>query len=501
MKKLLIAMVLGLLLVAALATTALADNGPHGGFTSSTDACAGCHRAHSAQSADGYLLKASDETALCMSCHDGNGAYTDVKNGLYAQTYGGSGSPAATSYVGSTAGQGDAGAPLFGGGFSYTEMLTAWAGKGFYNDTVTRSMHQTTSTHSVGGSSLTTWGSGNYSASVNTGSTFNGGTVATPVGFECTSCHTPHGMGGKDSSGNAAPTYRILRYQPQGSNGYEVSTGTLFTVQSSGTVLSSGAMGITIQNVTGAAGGASINDTTPYIAGAPSHWYSLNDDASIDPGVAALTKPHVGAGDILTTPLWQPIEQGMGDYSAASRGYQYRRPALTSSSTSLSCSWTAAPGGYTHMPTANPPTTNNNCGAYAYGPTGSPVVPLGASTAPVTELFNNNPQRLGVAYFCAQCHDRYLADSGSRSSTSGDAQFMFRHASGSGDAGSPSVTCVDCHVAHGTSSTETTLSASATLAQQPVALNSSALLKLNNREMCARCHFSTIGVQLSLTTP
>jgi predicted CXXCH cytochrome family protein len=483
MKKIMIAVVIGLLLVAALATTALADNGPHGGFTSSTDACAGCHRAHTAQGVDS-LLKAADEETLCFSCHDGTGAYTDAKNGIFGFTYNGvttTASPAAANNY-NTSTNGDAGAPLFAGGFAYTEMNHAWNGKGFYNDTTPRTMSAVTSAHAVGDSNLTVWGAGNYAAA--------GVQPNVTYSLECTSCHTPHGMGGKDSSGNAVPTYRILRYQATGSNGYEVTTGTLFSVNAAS--LSTGAMGITVAPATGAAGGATIVDTTSY-QGGPNHWYSLNDDATIDQGLAALTKPHVGATDILTTPLWQPISQSKGDYSPAARGDQYRRPALTASSTSLSCSWTAA-SGITYMPSANPPVTTNNCAAYANG---------GGSLPAITERFNNVPQRLGVAYFCSECHDRYLADSASRTlaGKSTDGTYMYRHASGSGDASSPSVTCVDCHVAHGTSATETTLSASATLAQQPIALNSSALLKLDNREMCARCHFGTIGVQLSLTNP
>ena len=85
MKKLLIALVIGLLLVAALATVASADNGPHGGFTSTTDACAGCHRAHSAKSGANTLLVMSSVDALCLSCHGGasTNAYTNVENGYY----------------------------------------------------------------------------------------------------------------------------------------------------------------------------------------------------------------------------------------------------------------------------------------------------------------------------------------------------------------------------------------------------------------------------------
>ena len=53
------------------AIPALADGGPHkfaansGVSTLTTDNCAGCHRAHTAQGA--YLLKSNEED-LCLSC-------------------------------------------------------------------------------------------------------------------------------------------------------------------------------------------------------------------------------------------------------------------------------------------------------------------------------------------------------------------------------------------------------------------------------------------------
>ena len=76
---------LGLVLALALMTTitVFADNGPHGGYGPATDACAGCHRAHTAQA--GNLLIASS-TALCQSCHGpaAFGADTNVWDGVYA---------------------------------------------------------------------------------------------------------------------------------------------------------------------------------------------------------------------------------------------------------------------------------------------------------------------------------------------------------------------------------------------------------------------------------
>jgi predicted CXXCH cytochrome family protein len=52
---------------------ALADNGPHGGYTATTDACAGCHRAHTALDAS-LLYSAAPGDAFCYTCHDGTGA-------------------------------------------------------------------------------------------------------------------------------------------------------------------------------------------------------------------------------------------------------------------------------------------------------------------------------------------------------------------------------------------------------------------------------------------
>ena len=457
MKKILIAMVIGLLLVAALATTALADNGPHGNFAgNSTDACAGCHRAHTAQSADGNLLKANDEETLCYSCHDGTGAYTDVKDGTY-----GNGA------------QGDNGGPLFGGGYNHTVMNNTWTGKGYYDTTLSLSQHSVISAHKVGSSGLTVYGGGDNGSG--TGTAFSGT-------LECTSCHSPHGAAG----GSAEATYRILRYNPTGSNGFGVTGSTLFSVNS--TILAAGTGGITVQPVTGSTGGATVNDTKltangGFMTGTQDHWYTINSDASMDITLAALSKPYGAAAGT----KWQPISMGLGDYAPYGRGDAYRRPAVTSNSVSLSCTFNVG----TVYPTLNPPTTNNNC------PIGKESD--GTTSIPSAQLFNNYPQRYGMSYFCSTCHDRYLADSASRSASGGDATFKFRHLSGSIDAGTglPNVTCVDCHVAHGTSATETALSGGVTLATNADPTQASALLRLNNREMCARCHAATVGIAIT----
>ena len=66
MKRILIALVLVTVLGFAIASAASANAGPHGGFTATTDACASCHRTHTA--AFGRLLMV-DPATLCLSCH------------------------------------------------------------------------------------------------------------------------------------------------------------------------------------------------------------------------------------------------------------------------------------------------------------------------------------------------------------------------------------------------------------------------------------------------
>ncbi len=63
-------------------STALANNGPHGSYSALTDACAGCHRGHTAGA--GRLLL-YDVPTLCLSCHGsaGTGASTNVEDGVY----------------------------------------------------------------------------------------------------------------------------------------------------------------------------------------------------------------------------------------------------------------------------------------------------------------------------------------------------------------------------------------------------------------------------------
>lgn len=85
LKKVLTIAILALGISLVLAGTAGAAGNPHSGFASNTDACAACHRAHTALSAN--LLMDAQGVGMCRSCHEnGTGADTDVMNGRYVDS-------------------------------------------------------------------------------------------------------------------------------------------------------------------------------------------------------------------------------------------------------------------------------------------------------------------------------------------------------------------------------------------------------------------------------
>ena len=109
MRRLALLLAGGALWLLFMAAPAFADGGPHAlGLNNGTSGlsgdCAACHRAHTAQAAD--LLKAA-MPGLCLTCHDGTGATTDVEDGIqYVPD--GAGDPTATVL-----------GALRGGGFEY----------------------------------------------------------------------------------------------------------------------------------------------------------------------------------------------------------------------------------------------------------------------------------------------------------------------------------------------------------------------------------------------
>ena len=171
MKKVLILVVLVIGLMALNASMVSANGGPHGGYTPTTDACAGCHRTHTAPGP--RLLLANSTYDLCVTCHGGSGAgaNTNVDDGLYLSSRddapGG-----ADGNVG--AGNTPDNAPLLGGGF------------------VNYGGNPVSSIHDADESTAAAWGNG-----------VNRGVVADLAAgnLNCASCHDPHG----------SPNYRILK--------------------------------------------------------------------------------------------------------------------------------------------------------------------------------------------------------------------------------------------------------------------------------------------------
>ncbi len=190
MKRICILIFVGLLLVFAKPHRVSADAGPHGGgYTATTDACAGCHRAHVA-TAESLLMDTTQ--TLCLSCHGSTaaGAQTNVIDGVYSQ-YRNAGGTYVNKDTSGT--EGTIGAPLNGGGFNY------------YRVQGQASFSATTSTHSIDGNERGAWGLG----SANTGQTAD-----ISSGLTCGTCHDPHG----------SPNYRIIRSSV---NGNPVSVSSL----------------------------------------------------------------------------------------------------------------------------------------------------------------------------------------------------------------------------------------------------------------------------------
>jgi predicted CXXCH cytochrome family protein len=188
------------------AVPVFADGGPHIAAVNSgvngvnADSCAGCHRAHSAQG--DFLLIASSETALCLTCHGatGLGATTDVESGVQYT-------------LGTTDVRGGAVLGyLRGGGFVNARIGSGEAVRvGYLSGTAVRQLAKVpvrtagsqavTSAHLpntagvVGAANGVAWGNGPNSVTAFAGPAVN---------VECGTCHNPHGNG----------QYRILNPIP-----------------------------------------------------------------------------------------------------------------------------------------------------------------------------------------------------------------------------------------------------------------------------------------------
>jgi len=199
---LLVVLAISLVLVGS----AFANFGPHGGYATDTDSCAGCHRAHTSFSAVRFEPSAgpgpdpsapASESALlvggaatmqefCYACHGdaAPGAATNVQGGVF-DAGPSTAAMAATSALQPYQTESVFGAPLNGGGFDRAAKDWDW------NTSLTAVYTAVSSAHSMEKTSVM-WGAGNG--------------VDQSTNLTCTSCHDPHG----------SSNYRLLKDKVNG---------------------------------------------------------------------------------------------------------------------------------------------------------------------------------------------------------------------------------------------------------------------------------------------
>jgi len=209
------------------AGAAFANFGPHGGYATDTDSCAGCHRAHTSFSTVEFepssgpspsgnvnaLLVGSASTMLefCYACHGdaAPGAATNVQSGIFdsGPSVSGTQTPDSTHpYQTDSAFN----KPLNGGGFAQAANDWDWE----VNATAT--YEAVTSSHSMETTSVL-WGAGN-------GSSQNTYLI-------CTSCHDPHGSSNFRLLKDSVNTVDVGGYNSINATGGTAPDGWVFSTE------------------------------------------------------------------------------------------------------------------------------------------------------------------------------------------------------------------------------------------------------------------------------
>ena len=472
------------------AATAFADGGPHSMTTNngtagiSADSCAGCHRAHTATAAN--LLNA-DQPEICLNCHDGSKATTDVVAGVQYS---------ATSQTLPVLGA------LRGGGFQFSLIDSSNAARLSYTSgTAVRNIGHVqslatgtaiTSTHGgVGGVLAAGWGTGTVWGN----GAVNSGTGAS-VTLECGSCHNPHGNG----------QYRILQTKPA----LPATTGTFTMSIANGVeVTDTSTTGTHNYTIKPASDGNNQNGSAANIvAGSNGDYWRYHWDPT---GVKswALTSGGPGA---------DPMNTGWNG-SAATNAKDYGTAATTLSAgaglADLTVAVTSA-AGFPAVPFYVSVDTEIMQVTKVAGTTLTVTRAAGGTTAAA----HNSAAAIGVTAFnvrnattgqaltnttglmtawCITCHTRYsgLPDAAGNASSladtsGGDSVFMFKH-------GTTRIGCEQCHVAHGSNAAMTgsnsrnfTNPAGAIPTKPGTGVSGdSRLLKVDNRGTCQMCHDPT----------
>jgi predicted CXXCH cytochrome family protein len=443
------------------AATAFADGGPHSMATNNgtaglnADSCAGCHRAHTADAAN---LLNSEQPDICLNCHDGTKATTDVVDGVQYNSIGG----------GSVLGA------LRGGGFQYALIASSSAARLSYTSgTAVRNIGHVqslasgapiTSTHGgVSGIYGQYWG---YSVRAFGNGAVGSGTGAI-VDLECGSCHNPHGNG----------QYRVLQTAPS----LTAVSGT-FTVANSGGVFVQDTTALGTHNYTirpasdGANAGGSASNVVANTSG--DYWrYKWDPTGATIWTTSSLVADQMNTG-------WTSKTQSYTSTSSAgvvSTNYSFRYPVNTS-----------------EIPAYN-------TALQAAGRTTDPITGA-ALPLPVAQSSLSNKGGLMTAW-CVQCHTRYdgvstvtgssptqSLSASSLTANSADTDFMFKH-------GTTRIGCEQCHVSHGSNALMTSGNSlnftnpdgvvPPKVTNSGITSGDSRLLKVDNRGTCQLCHDPT----------